>query len=189
MASPVRQFAMLPVLFLSSKIDFAKPDNLLLLQMCFGTVIIGGYALIQLALYRARKVNDQSRVADPGKMMHLRDEDKAADGSVSAVCYDMAKLNESKMQWMMGAGMGTFVHLNWGWTQPLIVMAITQPLQLLDNKAVLIYLRGHKYERPFPDARANNPLAQWAERKQAEAAATTTNSADAGQQVASKKRD
>ncbi len=165
----MRQFAMLPVLWLSSKIDFTDPQNVLLLQMVFGTVMLCGYALIQLALRRAAKLNDQSRVADPGRLTHLRDDQKAADGSVSACAYDMAKLNESRMQYVMGAMVAVFIYTMWGWTQPMMVMSVSQPLQLLDNKALLIYLRGHQYARPWKAASADNPLAQWAERKKAEA--------------------
>ena len=46
-----------------------------------------------------------------------------------------------------------------------------QPLQLWDNKALHIHLRdksGPGYERPWKAANADNPLAQWAERKKAE---------------------
>ena len=50
-----------------------------------------------------------------------------------------------------------------------------QPMQLLDNKAMAIHLRGKGgapgYERPFK-VEATNPLAAWAEKKKAEAEAS-----------------
>ena len=49
-----------------------------------------------------------------------------------------------------------------------------QPLQLWDNRAMHIHLRGKSgpgYERPWKAAAADNPLAQWAERKKAESEA------------------
>ena len=50
---------------------------------------------------------------------------------------------------------------------------IVQPLTLWDNPAMHIYLRGKSgpgYERPWKSANADNPLAQWAEKKKEEAA-------------------
>ena len=113
--------------------------------------------------------------------MYLSDADKAADGSVSACAYDVAKLREQKLQYMMGAAIASFVHLTWGWTQPLLVMSVTQPLQLWDNKALQIHLFGKTFERPWAAPGADNPLAQWAERKKAEAQET--------QAVTAKKED
>jgi hypothetical protein len=43
-------------------------------------------------------------------------------------------------------------------------------MQLLDNKALLIYLRGHTYERPWAAA---DPLKQWAESRTEQAGTTT----------------
>jgi len=176
----LKQFAVLPVLWLSGKIDFKDQQNLITLQVVFGTIITAGYCMIQLSLSRARVVNNTARVVQPGKSMYLLDEHLAADGSCSACAYDMAKLKESKMQFVMGAAIGAFMFLGWGWTQPLLVMSVTQPLALLDNKALLIYMRGHVYERPWAAANADNPLAQWAERKQAEAEASKLEDKDKG---------
>jgi hypothetical protein len=172
MATPnmMRQFAMLPILWLSQKIDFTDPQNLLLLQMVFGTVMLGGYFLIQLAMRRAATLNDQTRVANPGKMANLAADKKAADGSCTACAYDVAKLKESQMQYVMGAVVAIVIYSVWGWTQPMMVLSVSQPMQLLDNKALLIYLRGHTYERPWAAA---DPLKQWME-SQPEQAGTTT---------------
>ena len=52
---------------IDNQTDFTDPQNLLLLQMVFGTVMLGGYFLIQLAMRRAVTLNDQTRVANPGK--------------------------------------------------------------------------------------------------------------------------
>ncbi len=46
-----------------------------------------------------------------------------------------------------------------------------QPMQLWENKAFHIYLRNIKAERPWKSANADNPIAQWAEKKKAEAEA------------------
>jgi hypothetical protein len=166
----VRQLAMLPILWLAQKTDFTDPQNLLLLQMVFGTVMLGGYFLIQLAMRRAATLNDQTRVANPGKMINLAEDKKAADGSCTACAYDVAKLKESQMQYVMGAIVAIVVYSVWGWTQPMMVMSVTQPMQLLDNKALLIYLRGHTYERPWAAA---DPLKQWAESRTEQAGTTT----------------
>ena len=48
-------------------------------------------------------------------------------------------------------------------------MSIQQPLALWDNKAMQIYILGKQHERPWAAANADNPLAQWAERKKREA--------------------
>merc|ERR1712070_283961 len=101
--------------------------------------------------------------------MHIKDEDKAADGSVSVCLYDKAKLNEAKMQLVMSAGIAIFVHYKWAYTQPLVMMGFMQPMNVLTNPAIRCHLFGKTdIERPFKADNANNPLAQWAERKKAE---------------------
>ena len=72
---------------------------------------------------------------------------------------------------MMSAAIAVGVHWKWGYTQPLVLLCFMQPLQLLDNKALRIHLLGASgpdYERPWAAANADNPLAQWAERKRNE---------------------
>ena len=84
--------------------------------------------------------------------MYIKEEDKAQDGSVSVRTYDNAKLQEAKMQFVMSTGIGFLVHFKWGYTQPLILMSFMQPMQLFDNKALAVHLRGKsgpKYARPW----------------------------------------
>ena len=74
----------------------------------------------------------------------------------------------------MSAGISFFLHAQFGYTQPLIVMGVMQPMQLFENKCMAVHLRGKSgpgYERPFAAATSGNPLAQWAEKKKAEAEA------------------
>mmetsp|Transcript_4661 Transcript_4661/g.12413 ORF Transcript_4661/g.12413 Transcript_4661/m.12413 type:complete len:197 (+) Transcript_4661:103-693(+) len=166
----LRQFIMLPILWGSGKIDFKEPNNLQILQIVFTCMIGISYIAIQMAINKAHKANDKSRVMDPGASSHLSDDDKAADGSVSACAYDLAKLKEAKTQLVMSSAISSFIHMYFGWTQPLLVMSVTQPLTVFDNNALKIHMFGAQIERPWKAANADNPLAQWAERKQAEAA-------------------
>ena len=130
---------------------------------------------------RVRRLNDTARVSSPGTSMYITKEDCAEDGSCSVCQYDKAKLNEAKLQLILGTAIATFVHLKWGYTQPLLLMSIMQPFQLYENKAVQIHMLGRSgegFERPWAAANADNPLAQWAERKKAEAEAEKAKKAD-----------
>ena len=76
------------------------------------------------------------------------------------------------MQIVMGAAISSFLHMQWGYTQPLLMMSIMQPMTVFENKAIAVHVRGKggpEYERPWKAETAGNPLAQWAE-KQKEAA-------------------
>ena len=75
---------------------------------------------------------------------------------------------------MMSVGIAIFLNYKWQYTQPMVIMLFMQPMQMYDNKAIQIHLLGKsgpEYERPWAAAGADNPLAQWAERKKAEAEA------------------
>ena len=198
----VKQFGMLPVLWGANKIDFTKEDNVITLRVVFATVICIMYLLVQFAVFRVRKANNGARVQNPGGGMYLSDADKGTDGTVSVRVYDNAKLQEAKMQLVMSAAMSLFVHFQWGYTQPLIILSaraiqplashtfvcvfqfsplsrslsppsydtgFMQPMQILTNPAMHANVLGKAVERPFKSEQANNPLAQWAERKKAEA--------------------
>lgn len=174
LGAAAKQLIILPVMWVSGKIDFTVPDNVQMLRIWFCVVCMIGYVALQLGIRRCKSKNDATRVPEPGESMYLASEDKAADGSVSARTYDNAKLQEAKMQFVMSAAISCFVHFNWHYTQPLILMSIMQPMQLFDNPAVGIHVRGKSgpgYERPFKSQNAGNPLAQWAEKKKAEAQA------------------
>ena len=122
---------------------------------------------------RARRANDTTRVENPGQSMYLKDQDKAADGTVSAMQYDLSKLQESKFQFMMSAAIAVGLNYKWGYTQPLVMLCIMLPLQIWDSKAVALHMLGRDVgPRPWAAANADNPLAQWAERKKAEAEET-----------------
>lgn len=165
----LRQIAVLPAIWLSGKVDFKQPANLNMLMTVFSCIMCAGLALLQLAMYRVRQKNDNARVQDPGSLQIAADQ-KAEDGSVSVRSYDTAKLNESKMQFMMSAAMAFGLNWKWQYTQPMVIMSIMQPLQLFDNKAIRAHLLGMDVgPRPWKAANADNPIAQWAEKKKAEA--------------------
>ena len=169
----MRQLAVLPIMWGSGKIDFEKnPDYVDYLRLFFMTAMAGMILVIQYAQTVVRKNNDDGRVMNPGQSTHITDDDKAADGSVSIRCYDRAKLNEAKMQAFMSAGISFCIHLKWGYTQPLIMMSFMQPMQLFENKAIQVLLRGKSgpgFERPWAAETGGNPLAEWAEKKKKEA--------------------
>ena len=54
-------------------------------------------------------------------------------------------------------------------------------MQLFENKAIAVHMRGKSgaaYARPWKAENASNPIAQWAERKKAEAAEAEAKKAD-----------
>ena len=170
----VRQMAILPVLWGTKSIDFEDETNRFYLLCVFGVVMSSVFISIQMTTTAIKRKNDTGRVANPGTLQTLAEDQKAEDGSCSICAYDLAKIGEAKMQLFMSAAIGMFVHIQWGYTQPLIVMSVMQPLQAFDNKAIKVHLfgmSGPEFERPWASANAGNPLADWAERKKAEAEA------------------
>ena len=164
-AAITAKVVILPLCFLSKQINFDDLDNWIALQSVFGTVMLAGYAALQLALRRARQRNDPARVLNPGSAMQFPDHERMADGSVSACTYDVAKLREAKKAFFMGVAVSCGLCVICGWVMPMIVASVTLPLQLLDNKALMIYLRGHTYARPWGGAHA---VRKWMEQKQEE---------------------
>lgn len=170
----LRQFIMLPVLWGSGKVDWEVAETKLALRSCAVLVAFIGFCLLQLALARAGSSKLEGRVAKPGSgqfMPKEGDPEMAADGSVSIQTYDTAKLKEARMQFGMSVIMILGLHFKLGYTQPLIMLCIMQPLQLWDSKPMQIHLRGVSgpaYERPWKAAASGNPLADWAEKKKAE---------------------
>ena len=62
-----------------------------------------------------------------------------------------------------------------------VLSGFMQPMQLFENKAIAVHMRGKTgaaYERPWKAENSSNPLAQWAEKKKAEAAAADAKKAD-----------
>ena len=175
-----KQMVLVPAMWLSQKIDFTKEGNLQILFFVFSAVMIGGYLTVGLAQRRVLAKNDTARVAKPGMSMYLSADDMAADGSVSVCAYDKAKLGELKMQFVFSVVIAGLVHLKWGYTQPLVIMSLMQPMQMFEHKAIAVHLRGMSgpgYERPW-EAAANNPLAAWAEKKREESMAEDSKKKD-----------
>ena len=163
-----RQLVMLPVLWASNKIDWEEKDNILYLQIFFAAVLATGSLLLQFTLSKAEAVEDTgARVANPGTSQQFT---KAEDGSVSVKEYDVAKLKETRGQFVMGGAICSFLHYKFGYVQPLLMTGIMSLFNLWDCKALHIHLLGWQAERPWA-AVAANPLQQWAERKKAEAEA------------------
>lgn len=168
-----KQLVMLPALWASQKVNFEDPANQSMLLAAFGTVVFLGFALLKLTLRKVARERDTTRVENPGDGAFMGE--KAADGTVSVAQYDTAKLKEFQMQFMMSCGVVTFLHIKWAYTQPILVMCLMQPMQFWGQQVFHVHMRGvpaeGSYKRPWPKEGANNPLAQWAEKKKAEAEA------------------
>jgi hypothetical protein len=106
-----RQLAMLPALWASHKINWDEPTNQSILLGAFGVVVLMGFVALQLTLSRIAKARDSGRVETPGESPFMKE--KAEDGTVSVSEYDMAKVKEFKMQFMMSCGIVTFLHIKW----------------------------------------------------------------------------
>ena len=110
-ASPLsgigRQMVLLPAIWASHKVDWTKPSNQNMLMGAFGIVVLLGFALLQFTLLKINKAKDTRRLANPGEVVMLT---KSEDGSVSIQEYDLAKVKELKMQFMMSVGLVAFLH-------------------------------------------------------------------------------
>mmetsp|Transcript_25821 Transcript_25821/g.63876 ORF Transcript_25821/g.63876 Transcript_25821/m.63876 type:complete len:175 (+) Transcript_25821:1-525(+) len=162
---------MLPALGGSHKIDWQEANAQSALLAVFCLVGMTGFLLLQYTIRKVNLAKDERRVANPGEGPYMPA--KAADGTVSVQEYDVAKLKELKMQFMLSVGIVAFLHIKWGYTQPILVMSLMQPMQFWGMQAFHIHLRGveavGQYARPWAKADSGNPLAQWADRKKREA--------------------
>merc|ERR1719498_993357 len=122
-----KQLVVLPVLWLSGKVDFTQEQNLLGLRIWFGSVILACVLLLQYTLTQVYAKKDMGRVEKPGESQFLTK--KAEDGSVAVWEHDAAKVKEARMQLMMSAGIGSFLNFQWGYAQPLLIMSVMQPMQ------------------------------------------------------------
>ena len=163
-----RQMLMLPLLWMSGKVEWTEP-RLQLLRTGFVSVMILGSLLVQWTMSIVARKKDTARLKEPGPGQYI-DQAKAADGSVSIEEYDLAKLKEARTQLIMSAVLICGIHYKWGIVQPLLITSVMMPLQLWDCKALAIHLLGQKHARPWAAAGANNPLSQWVVRQKAEAA-------------------
>mmetsp|Transcript_18585 Transcript_18585/g.31091 ORF Transcript_18585/g.31091 Transcript_18585/m.31091 type:complete len:228 (-) Transcript_18585:323-1006(-) len=180
-----RQLIMLPVLWASSKVDWTEPTADFALSTTAIVIFVICVMLIQATLRRIENKADPGRVRDPGDSQHYT---KRADGTVSIAEYDSAKVKEARTQLLMSAAIGVFLYVKWQFTQPMLVMCLMQPMQLYDNKALHIYLRGcsgDEYNRPWAAPGGANPLQQWVERKKKEM--EQTNQQQANQTSSDKK--
>ena len=128
-----RQLVMLPAMWASHKVDWTQPTTQTALLVAFGVVAFVGYMLLQYTIKQIYKVKDTGRVADPGEGAYMPT--KAADGSVSVMEYDAAKVKELKTQFMMSVGIVTFLHIKWGYTQPILILCLMQPMQFWSMQA------------------------------------------------------
>ena len=106
-----RQLVLMGAMWSSHKVDWTKPDTLTMLLTAFGAVVVTGILLLQYTIGRAYKAKDTSRVVDPGEGPYMPE--KAEDGTVSAMDYEVGKLKELKMQFMMSVGIVTFLHIKY----------------------------------------------------------------------------
>ena len=174
----VRQMAMLPVLYATGKIDFEQPMAKLALPVVATCVLLLCTLILFIAMRRVVATNSRARVADPGDSPNYT---KAEDGTVSECEYDLAKVKEARTALFMSAAIGSFMFIQWGYTQPIVIMCIMQPMQLYENKAMQVHMLGRggpEFARPWA---ANNPMQQWLEKKK--------NDAEAAQRAEDKKRD
>jgi len=167
-----RQVMMLPAMWASNKVDWTKEGPQTALLASFAIVVLAGWTMLQYTLRVIHKKGDTGRVADPGDGPSMPA--KAEDGTISVCEYDVAKVKELKMQFMMSVGITTFLHIKWAYTQPILILCLMQPMQFWSMQAFHIHLRGvpaeGAYARPWAKPDAGNPLAQWAEKKKQEAA-------------------
>ena len=128
-----RQLVMLPAMWASHKVDWTQPTAQSALLAVFGVVVLVGFAMVQYTLKQIYKAKPTGRVEDPGEGAYFPT--KAADGTISELEYDVAKVKELKTQFMMSVGMVTFLHIKWGYTQPILIMCLMQPMQFWGMQA------------------------------------------------------
>eukprot|EP00966_Prymnesium_polylepis_P221760 5130039-Prymnesium_polylepis.2 len=100
---------MLPAMWASNKVDWTKEGPQTALLASFAIVVLAGWTMLQYTLRVIHKKGDTGRVADPGDGPSMPA--KAEDGTISVCEYDVAKVKELKMQFMMSVGITTFLHI------------------------------------------------------------------------------
>lgn len=166
----MRQLLMMPIMYISSQIEWDK-SKILVLEAAFLAILVAGSVAIQMALLLVNRKQDKGRVHDGGDAVLFLDASALApDGSMSVRDYDSAKLKVCRMQVLISGIVVWFVHTKWETQMPLLMMSMVIPLQLWDCKALAIHVLGMPHKRPWGNSGAGNPLAKWAQKQKKEEA-------------------
>jgi len=159
----LKQLIMMPIMYYGNQIVWDK-ERIFLLEAVFLAVMVSGFCALQACLLIVARKQDKGRVLEGGDATIFVSTDAlAADGSMSVHDYDTAKLNVTRMQLLVSAGIVWAVHAQWETQTPLLMISVVTPMQLWECKAIAIHLLGMQYKRPWAAASPGNPLAAWAE--------------------------
>ena len=163
-----RNLAMMPMMWLSGKIDFADEFNLNLLRSIFAVVVVLSGATLYFTLLKVKAAKgNERRVKGPGQSQFYTI--KEEDDTVSVGEYDAGKGKETLLQLGLGVCVMCVMHFKWGYVQPLMIHCLLQPSQVWDCKAVQVHLRGKEAEHPRPwKLGGGSPIEAWAQRKKEE---------------------
>ena len=163
-----RNLAMMPMMWLSGKIDFADEFNLNLLRSIFAVVVVLSGATLYFTLLKVKAAKgNERRVKGPGQSQFYTI--KEEDDTVSVGEYDAGKVKETLLQLGLGVCVMCVMHFKWGYVQPLMIHCLLQPSQVWDCKAVQVHLRGKEAEYPRPwKLGGGSPIEAWAQRKKEE---------------------
>ena len=165
---PPGALAMMPMMWLSGKIDFADEFNLNLLRSIFAVVVVLSGATLYFTLLKVKAAKgNERRVKGPGQSQFYTI--KEEDDTVSVGEYDAGKVKETLLQLGLGVCVMCVMHFKWGYVQPLMIHCLLQPSQVWDCKAVQVHLRGKEAEHPRPwKIGGGSPIEAWAQRKKEE---------------------
>ena len=163
-----RNLAMMPMMWLSGKLDFADEFNLNLLRSIFAVVVVLSGATLYFTLLKVKAAKgNERRVKGPGQSQFYTI--KEEDDTVSVGEYDAGKVKETLLQLGLGVCVMCVMHFKWGYVQPLMIHCLLQPSQVWDCKAVQVHLRGKEAEYPRPwKLGGGSPIEAWAQRKKEE---------------------
>ena len=121
-----RNLAMMPMMWLSGKIDFADEFNLNLLRSIFAAVVVLSGATLYFTLLKVKAAKgNERRVKGPGQSQFYTI--KEEDDTVSVGEYDAGKVKETLLQLGLGVCVMCVMHFKWGYVQPLMIHCLLQP--------------------------------------------------------------
>jgi len=140
-------------IFLMSSIDFTDERNIDYIRISYSIV-----QFITLLLYLFFYWKISTSPFNPTEEKFDVVEPSGGTVQMNSQEYDFFQLNQLRNQSVTSLVIILFLHLKWGFIQPLFMQSLLGLTTLLGNPLVQVYVFGESLKRPWSDPEAENPF-------------------------------
>jgi len=137
-----------------SNIDFTNEENIIYIRISYSivqTITLFIYLFFYLKISSLPfNINEEKfDVVEPttGEIMKMNSQE-----------YDLYQLKQLRNQTLTSFAIILFLHLKWGFIQPLFMQSLLGLSSLLSNPLVRVYIFGELLKRPWTDPETENPF-------------------------------